>query len=157
MHQSLLFGEALCISGVGGAQKETPLIGLVGPFHRGFVGVLWALCFSHMTGGGGIRTSAPPKQSRYNSTTISLQNQHNNELTENQAEQNHDNSKHKYKTSEGSECALCVPKQISSDIRIAFIQNHLLDLPEHILDTMLIIVESAIATRLSPNLADTEV
>ena len=88
-------------------------------------------------GGGGIRNPIPPKQNRYNSATISSQKQHNNELTENQVEQNHNSSKHKHNTSECFKCALCVRKQKSSDIRITFI-----------LDTVVTIVESATGTEL---------
>jgi hypothetical protein len=41
-----------------------------------------------------------------------------------------------------------VRKQKSSDIRIAFILDHLADLPEHILNTVVTIVESATGTEL---------
>ncbi len=142
------FGADWCYSGVAGAQKETPLSGLVWLFHWGFVGFLWELCHSQGTGGGGIRNPIPPKQNHYNSTTISPQKSHNNELTQNQVEQNHNNSEHKHNTSECFKCALCVRKQKSSDIRITFIQDHLLELPEHILDTVVTIVESATGTKL---------
>ena len=93
------------------------------------------------TGGGGSRTSAMPKQNRYNSTENLSQYCINKELTE-------DRPKQKPNTSECSECALCVRKQKTSDIRITFIQDRLPELPEHILQTILTIVESATASRL---------
>ena len=141
----------LCNSGVGRAQTRTPLIGLERLFHWGSVGFVWELCCSQGTGGGGSRISAMPKQNPHNSATKLSQYSINNELTEKHHEQKPNTSKHIYNTSECSECALCVRKQKTSDIRIAFIQDHLTELPEHILDTIVTIVESACSAESNKN------
>ena len=98
-----------------------------------------------------------PKQNCYNSTTNLSRESFTNELTENQPKHKPNTSKQNYNTSECSECALCVRKQKTSDIRIAYIEDRLPELPEHILQTILTIVESATPTesnrdRLNPGL-----
>lgn len=138
-------------SGVWRGQTRTLLIGLVWPFRRGSVGFEWEWCHSQGTGGGGSRISAMPKQNPHNSATNLSQESFNNELTEKHQERKSNTSKHKYNTSECSECALCVRKQKTSDIRITFIQDRLPELPEHILQTILTLVESASSAESNKN------